>query len=133
MGKRQTATVWMDKYARKIDRMPILNVDEELLEFGAGVSQSLRVMSGAKKSSNVRSGVRQSSTYGNYYSTGYGGRYGGNSTGYGYGTRPQSQRVQIKTQERAKANMVKFDQFEKIENGLAEMRQRMTKKYMVEF
>lgn len=133
VGKRQTATVWMDKYARKIDRMPILNVDDDLLAFGADVAQSFRVMSGARKSSSVRSGVRQSNTYGNYYRSGYSGRYGGRYTGYGYGTKPSTQRIQIKTQELAKANQVKFDQFEKIENGLAEMRQKMTKKYMVEF
>jgi len=133
VGKTTSTSLWMDRYARKIDRMPILNVDEELLAFGASVSASFRVMSGAKKTSAVRKGVRQSNTYGNYYRTGYGGRYGGRHTRYGYGVSASSQRARISTQERAKANTVKFDEFEKIENSLAAIRQRMTQKYMVEF
>jgi hypothetical protein len=130
VGKRTNVSLWMDRYARKIDRMPILNVDEELLAFGADVAQRFRTMSGAKKDSLVRTGVRQSQTYGNYYN------YSGSSDGryaYGYQTRPSSQRIQIKTQEKAKANTVKFEQFETIENSLAEMRQKMTQKYKIEF
>lgn len=42
--------VWMVKYARKIDRLPILNVDAQMVDYGGFVSGTLREASGALES-----------------------------------------------------------------------------------
>ena len=42
--------VWMVKYARKIDRLPILNVDADMVNFGGFVSGTLRDASGVLES-----------------------------------------------------------------------------------
>ena len=39
-----TSNLWFEKTARKIDGLPILNVDEELLAFGGSLSKTLRQM-----------------------------------------------------------------------------------------
>jgi len=41
-ARRTLAPTYMDRYGRRIDRLPILNVDPELLAYGASVSASLR-------------------------------------------------------------------------------------------
>ncbi|TWU41928.1 hypothetical protein [Novipirellula artificiosorum] len=78
------AAVWYDRYARKIDQLPILNVDEQLLDFGFQCSTALRNAEMAMKGVGMRSSVRTAS---NNPSVGasvssYGGGYRG---GYGYG------------------------------------------------
>lgn len=123
---KQNQSIWLEKYARKIDQLPILNVDDELLAFGGDVSERLRKISVAKRTANVRTGVRQQSTYGNYYN--YGGNYD-----YGYYTTPESQRIQIRTSEQAVATKVRTEEAQDIGNLLNDMRQKLTKKYQVEF
>ena len=107
----------MERYARKIDRLPILNVDDDLLAFGADVAERFRKIALARKASGVRMGIRKSRTYGHYY----------------YGRRPTSNRIQIKTEERAKASAVRIKEWKAIEDGLANIRRKMTKRYNVEF
>ena len=58
--------LWFEKYARKIDRMPILNVDPEMLDFGAFVADSLRQAEDAMKGIGARSGYRKTQLP-NYY------------------------------------------------------------------
>ena len=119
------STVWMDKYAKKIDRLPILHVDEELLAYGADVATRFRDMSVAKKSANVRGGVRKANTYGDYY-------YGYNDTAYSTGGL-QHEFNRIRTEERAQATGVRINLWKAIEDDTATIRRSMTKKYMVEF
>ena len=80
--------VWMDKYAKKIDQLSVLNVDQELVEYGAHVSDLLRSAYGAIRTVAARSRVRQVNTqmqY-NYYSYGttYGYTYRDGDYGAGY-------------------------------------------------
>jgi hypothetical protein len=87
--------MWYQKYARKIDHLPILNVDEELLDYGRDISTLLRggetALKGVGMRSAVRTGQNQNSGggytpyYGDGYSGGYGYGYGGYRAGYGYG------------------------------------------------
>lgn len=79
------AAVWYDKYARKIDRMPILNVDEQLLDFGAMVSTSFRNAEGIMKNVGIRTSLRTASnnpTSGGYSNSSFGG-YRANSGYFG--------------------------------------------------
>ncbi|QDU36681.1 hypothetical protein Mal4_09690 [Maioricimonas rarisocia] len=121
---RDNHTLWFERYARKIDALPILNVDEELLEWGATVSSSFRGIGLAARTAGVRQGVRKSQTYGDYsYS----------SSGY-YSYRPQSSRkTQVQREEQGRATLMRAGSWKEIEDSTAAIRRAMTKKYGVEF
>ena len=123
---RDNHAVWMERYGQKIDRLPILNVDENLLEYGAKVAETFRAMSVAERTSNVRSGVRKSQVYGNY-------SYQHNGHGY-YGARKTSGvRTQIKREEDARASAVRFNSWKEVEDATFQIRKQMTGRYKVEF
>ncbi|MCP4787931.1 MAG: hypothetical protein GY903_34430 [Fuerstiella sp.] len=128
---------WMDRYAQKIDRLPILHVDPDLLDFGQKTVETLRVMSGARKSANMSSGVRQS----NIVSSG-GGGYDGYNNGYrnsGYYNGRANARSTMsamntaKLEEAAGASSTKIEGFRRINNATSEMRRLMTERYNIEF
>ena len=56
--------MWIENAAHHIDRMPVLNVDDDLLQYSAQVATSLRDMSMAIKSGNIRQGAARHSTTG---------------------------------------------------------------------
>ena len=123
--ERDNHAVWMERYGRKVDALPILNVDEELLAWGAKVAETFRAMSVAEKSGNVRAGVRKSAVYSGYSYSGYDGYYSHTS---GEGAKTQIQR-----QEQAVATQMRFDSAKELEDATADMRRAMTAKYGVEF
>jgi hypothetical protein len=125
-ARHSLAPVYLERYARNIDRLPILNVDEELLAFGGSVGETLRSISVAAKSGGVRSGVRKSQTYGAY-------NYSYDNNGY-YSSRPtQSVKTQIDREEQGRARLMRFDNWKQVEDGLAATRKKMTEKYHMEF
>ena len=83
--------IWMDRYARKIDQLPILGVDEQLVDFSATIAQALRDMGvqyrgvgieASKYSNNAgREGGIFDGDYGYGYSGGYWGGYDGRRLG----------------------------------------------------
>ena len=44
----KATSAWMERYARKIDELPVLHVDELLLDYGDKLAETLRVMSLSK-------------------------------------------------------------------------------------
>ncbi len=76
------AAIWYDKYARKIDRLPILNVDPEMLDYGTQMAASLRDAEMAMKSVGMRTSLRTASN--NPVSGGYSSGWGGYRAGMGY-------------------------------------------------
>ncbi len=136
----QVAT-WFDRYARKIERMPIANVDPEMLDWGAWVASSLRDAEAAMKGIGVRSGIRQSNL-GNStssYSTGYLAgvtRWGATGT---YSTwtgetrddlRLKSQaRARVRTQESIRGNTNANLIMQGLQNSMLDIRRRMTEKF----
>ncbi len=122
---RDNHAVWMERYGEKVDKLPILNVDEELLDWGASVAETFRTMALAQRSAGIRQGVRKSSIYRNY---GYSDEYG-----YYRYYHPQSQRTEIERQEAAQASKVRFESWKELEDSRAQIRRRMTKKYGIEF
>lgn len=136
--------VWQERYARKIDRLPILYVDEDLLDYGSKTAQTLRYMAGVKRDSRVQTATRQSSVR----STGGYSRYSYDYNGAGYGYRnnndnlaaqtgglrsAQQRRSQIATQERGRANLNTDEGWRLIDNATADIRKVMTQRYGVEF
>jgi hypothetical protein len=123
---RDNHAVWMERYGRKVDALPILNVDEELLAWGASVGETFREMALAERSSNVRSGVRKSQYYGAY-------QYSYDGYGYGNATSTANIRNTIKREEGARAKQVRFSSWKEMEDATAQIRQAMTQKYRLEF
>jgi hypothetical protein len=80
------AAVWCDKYARKIEKLPMLGVDPDMLDYGKFVATSLRGGALNTRQTNIQAGAMQyqvgagsqSGVGTGYYDPNY---YGG----YGYG------------------------------------------------
>jgi len=108
---------WLERYAAKIDRLPILIVDKKLLKFGAQTAQTLRYMGTQKTQLKVQAANAVNYSVADSYYPGYGelnpeavARIGSNS-----------------------ATSVKVEGFRLIANAQAEIRQKMTERYQLEF
>lgn len=123
---RDNHAVWMERYGRKVDALPVLNVDDDLLAWGARVGETFRVMALAERSGGIKAGVRKSSVYGNY-------QYNYDSYGYTNFRTNQSVKAQIDTEEKAQAKAVRFNNWKEIEDATAAIRKEMTKRYQTEF
>ncbi len=82
-----STSFWFDKFARRIERLPVLNVDDEMLKYSAFVAAQLRQASMSVKTMGIQSGVRQAQiTGGDVSPYAYGGtRWGGYGTYGGFG------------------------------------------------
>ena len=148
--------IWFDKYARKIDQLPMVNVDTDMLDYGAYVAQQFRNAGTAIQGIGVRSRVRQVENVNaaggpGYWGSGYdgGGYYYGGSYyrgGYGYGggyaranavqsglRQQQRIRTQVNVQEKAKGTSAACAIIKDIDNASAVVRREMTQKYNAEF
>ncbi|QDV10775.1 hypothetical protein CA51_06290 [Rosistilla oblonga] len=145
------AAIWYDKYARKIDSLPLLNVDPALLKYGSDVSGMLRdaemSMKGVGMRSSVRTGMNSPTSYG-YSSYGGGYRAGRGYDGALYGPQGYSASVGaaqasvreegrtdavIRGQERTKGAASVQQIWQDIDSATAEIRQVMTGRYSAEF
>lgn len=150
------AATWYGKYARKIDALPLLNVDPVLVDFGRRVADGLRSGEVSMKGVGMRSAVRTAgptASYGGDYDSGYGDYYGGYYGGYrgyynGYGTgyqgtgfnvardavRAESQAdTVVRTQERVAGAAAVQQLWTQLDQATAEIRRDMTVKYQAEF
>jgi len=134
--------MWFEKYARKIDRLPILSVDPEMLDYGAFVADSFRQAESAMKGIGARSGYRKTQLP-NYYNVNtYARPVGVTRWGvqgvYGYrATEDLAAKGQaeskVRTQERIRGNMSANMIVQGVEAATADIRRRMTEKYQMEF
>jgi hypothetical protein len=128
----------------------VLNVDPELVDYGAGVSESLRAAYNGIRSGAARSRIRQVNTPMQYdyysYGTTYGytyrdGHYGTGVTPYGaYGTVAvpdqrayAHEKTRVRTEERVSSANSARDIVQNIQKATADIRRRMTQKYQVDF
>jgi hypothetical protein len=115
-------TLWYEKTARKIDNMPILHVDDELLAFGANTAKALRETAEQGRNvgrANSANQVAAIASYGNYYDGG------------GYSSAQQYPVMQIQANNASSQNRTRG--LQAMNNGLGDIRRKMTKKYQVEF
>jgi hypothetical protein len=139
-----SSALFFDKYAKKIERLPILNVDEDLLNYSAFVASQLRDAAGSVRGMGIQSGARESqiisSSAGYGYVGGYRyGAYGSYGGAYSvYSPRAEARGIEaerrvVRSQE--KGNMAMNVQ--QIRDGIiaatADVRRKMTQKYQVEF
>ena len=139
-----STSLWFDKYAKRIERLPILNVDPELLQYSAFVANQLRQASVASKTMGIQSGVRQAqihsgNVYGgdNSYGYGYGGyRYGAYGR-YGGGMNDikavGAERRVVRAEEKGVAATDIQQIRQSIIAATADIRRKMTQKFQIEF
>lgn len=152
VGKKKTTKVqttglvaqWYKKYASKIEALPILNTDPEMVDFGFQVAGALRQAQGAMQGVGTNSALRQMNASGssnvyNYSGGVRAGRYGVRG-GYSYRYNP---RASINAEGQAKANIRRQEKIkgygsanqtmQGVTIAMAEMRRKMTEKYQIEF
>lgn len=110
-------TVWLERYGRKIDDLPILNVDKNLLDFAGTVSSSLRNQANSRRSASAAS---ERVIAADAYNKAYYGSYANQATAPAYLTR------QAYSAER-------FRSWRSIDDGIAAIRRYLTETYKVEF
>jgi hypothetical protein len=141
----QKVGLWHQKYAEKIDQLPILNVDEELLNWGVKVSSMLRGLASSfagielsldtvqkyKTEFDVINPGYYGYAGGSGYYGGYG--YGAYSPGYSYTT---NNYAQIRSGQDAVANQgtrARNEMWRILNDDQALMRRKMTAKYNIAF
>ena len=119
---------WNGQMARRIDDIPTLNVDPELVEFGVKVAAGLRGNMVALQQSNIKAGTQAvvdgagNPQIGYYEGYGYGGIYYDANSTYKYNAVAQGQ-----------GNYMYRELIAKIDEMEAEIRRNMTEKYKVQF
>ncbi len=120
--------VWMDKYAQKIDRLPVLDVDAEIVDWGTKTAQTLRVMSGTRRDAGLSAGSSKSGLRTGVYWDSY---YGGGSVNSATATAKDAN--QIDTQTGNVATSKRVEGWRLIDNATADIRKKSTQRYGVEF
>ncbi len=133
--------ILFDRYAKRIEKLPILGVDKELIQYSAFVAQQLRLGSEIVRMKGVRTGMQQSAAITStpdVYSYGYvNGWYGGR--GYAvYNPRADFRndmavRRNIGKQEEGSARAQEQQIKDQIMAATNDIRLKMTEKYKVEF
>jgi hypothetical protein len=158
-AKVRSLAGWYDKYADQIGKLPILNVDPELIGFGSTMSENLRAMGASLRGISLQSGYLQRqkkegqiytapSYEGNYNAWGpYGGYYGGwganlanNAALYRSGAAGGvttvnnfDQIYQMQDQLVTAGAASRIALWQRIDDETAAIRKQMTLKYKVEF
>ena len=131
-GSYNSDAFWIDTYSTKIDHLPILHVDNDLLNYGEDLSETLRVMSGARKNARLQGGAAARSDLaegGIINNSGYGYR------SYSYST-PRSRETQAGNaidNAAASGTAVKIQGWQLIDRATNQIRREMTQRYNVEF
>jgi hypothetical protein len=159
-GKRQSeesvtwgqVALWFEKYAARIDQLPVLHVDPDLLNWGSHVSDQLRQAQSAMQGIGMQTAYRHATTptvQAYSYRTAtvagagvgpYGGFRAGGATAYQSAYNPKlsmalqgQQDAQIRTEERIRGNTSANLIMQGLQEETGEIRKRMTQKYQLEF
>jgi hypothetical protein len=128
--------LWFDKYARRIDRLPILGVDKDLVNYGGYVVGQLRDCVEAIKGSAIRSGSQSAQvTSGqvSVYDSGYQLFAGGSRYASAEIASVEEQRRSIRAQERGQSSTDVRAIIREIQEETSRIRREMTERYQVEF
>lgn len=145
LGTLSSVATWMKRDANAISRLPILNVDPDLVKFGADVSVRLndaaRVMSEGTLQTQARTvGIR--SAHVRTYSSHNDGYYGyqdnsaqrnDNAQARAAAAQAEAQRKQTTSEERAKTVVQAGEIFQGIKAEAQRLRIELTKRYQMEF
>ncbi len=124
LKETKATSAYMERYARRIDELPVLHVDELLLDYGDKLAETFRIMALSKRQAGIRASSRTGSYYGGYYD------------GYDYGMDAYGRaadRSQAKKEEMSVANDTRVQGWQLIDDATADIRHTLTKKYNAEF
>lgn len=145
------AAMWYDRYARKIDNLPILDVDPDLLNYGSNIAELFRSAEMSMKGVGMRASNRRASNNPGsggiaYSNGGYRAGYGYNADGYGpqgytvgigagqASLREKGRTDAIITRQERTAGAASVQQiWQMIDQETAAIRRAMTEKYQQEF
>lgn len=144
--------VWFNRYAQKIDQLPLLNVDKEMLNYGHYVAQQFRNAAAAIQGIGIRQRVRQVENVNaagvpGYWGSAYDGGYSYDGYYYRgtYGFTPrgdvqqaelrqqQQARTKVNVQEKARGASAARAIMRDVQNATSMIRRKMTERYQVEF
>ena len=141
--------MWYNKYADKLDRLPTLNVDPEMQQFGAFAADSMRAAGSALQNAGMAIPAKENQiapvydtyTYTNVYgyvNNGYYGGYSGpvgNTNTYSVENRQETERLKraMRYEERGGAYKYANDSMQQLNTKMAEVRRDMTAKYKTNF
>ena len=126
--------MWLDNWARKIDRLPIMDVDPDMLAYGSYVTSRMRDASASLKGIGIRSAARSAqvpTTYSTGVQTNYSYGWGGWSS-YSYYNNGSERRA-IRQEEKAAGATSALGIQAEVEQETAKIRQAMTQKYKINF
>ncbi|MBA4032557.1 MAG: hypothetical protein C0478_16945 [Planctomyces sp.] len=128
---RDNHMTMLERSADKLDKLPLLNVDEDLLNFGRRASSSLRYQANALRNAGLQRGVmRAASGADAFYSVGQANPYGAWSTA---GLASNGDGMTIDLTVNANAKTVQLSEMKQVREGLVETRAALTRKYKAEF
>jgi hypothetical protein len=126
-GGSGPTVAWLEKYAQKIDRLPVLDVDPEVLDWGGKTAQTMRVMTSIQRQSTLNAGVQKSALR-----TGVtGDSYYGYSYSSAAGTALDAS--QIDRTQQAKGSYTVVEGWRRIDDATSEIKKKMTQRYRIEF
>jgi hypothetical protein len=131
--------LWLDNSGRRIDRLPILDVDPEMLAFGRYTTARMRDASASLKGIGISTAAQQAQVYQQYSTSGtsYGGAAlygaGGGYSYYNEWNNVAGQRRAISAQNRAEGVTAAQAIAREWENETTKVRQAMTQKFRINF
>lgn len=136
-----TSAEWHERYARKIDQLPLLYVDDEMVKYGAVIADKMRAialsMRGVPFDINTIEQSRYATMYVSPGSAGYVGGWGwGGAYAYGPAMWQGNNNIEVNQQQAqvtADARKVRNQFWMQIDQATADIRRAMTAKYQVEF
>mgnify|MGYP007059414490 CR=1 FL=1 len=133
---------WWEKYSRKIDQLPTLNVDPEMLEFGSWVASAMLDAANALKGIGPNGRLRQMEVPQQYNVrtesrpvavTRFRAYSWNDYTVTADNRRTGQIQSKIRTQERIRGNMSANSTAQGIQASIGDMRRHMTQKYQIQF
>ncbi len=129
---KDNQALYFERYGRKVDDLPKLNVDPAMLDFGLRISSSLRYQGQTERMHKINAGTRKEQTYSSYASNAYYGNVGPYNSGWNSYSSVEGPAV-IGAEENQASKAVRFSEWKQIEDGLVAIRRAMTEKYKIEF
>lgn len=117
---------WCEQYAQRIDRLPIVHVDDDMLKYSANVSGMLRDMGLTMRGVGIRTASRQADVYGSGVTYNYRGQRL-------ITQEASATQAAIKTQERSAGAMDARQIRQQIDIETAAIRKVMSQRYKIEF
>lgn len=129
-GRLEGYAKWFDRHATDIDRLPILGVDEDALDYGQYVANSFRDISASLRGSKVETGksVAAQGQSGWTYNERGSGRYSAYSTNWDR----RNQNIARGLGEMEGGNAAR-EIMNEVDKETATMRRKLTQKYQIEF